>query len=354
MIPLAPNPVLFLIPLLGMLAAALLLLWGLRLAFSAPARATLRRRWPSRGLLALALALLTAEWLRLEYQMTQIRQQFETEEAARHPTLSQPITAAGLAMPAGTRLVLMSRGAAGAQNMRPELFEQARFPSPVQWQGVPISAIQRRLEHITEPGGHQIRGYTWGSVTTTLASPQTINGWHCEGEVSWERYPPGQPDAWQTRPAHDAAQPAPTYWLRGCHISATRVPSAQGSLHVDLPAGSRIFPDRYTRPQHGIDHFWSGNDWGAALHTNWFAIDPDQAKLAIHLTQHTLLALSGQVHSSTAGCPLPPQTAVYWHHSTPNQLHAQPPRGSPASALPSHCGSLQVLPQAPLPPAAAP
>lgn len=93
----------------------------------------------------LAFAEMSAEQARAERER-QWQAEYEREMAKQFPTLQQEATLAGITMPAGTKLGLLSKHSVGEEAVKPEYFETAEFPQAVMWQGLLLKSINRRLQ----------------------------------------------------------------------------------------------------------------------------------------------------------------------------------------------------------------
>ena len=242
--------------------SALLLLLGCAVS-GRLRRAVWRRKWLAACWLLLALlgATLSA-WPQLRRLLPSAATPADDPLSL---TLPWPRTLAGLPMPAGAELTLPAPGSYTMHTGlggRPELvfFESARFPQPVPWRGLRITAIGGRLGPASAapaPGGGKNGGKTSGKhggasegkkpappplpvwapvLPLELAAPALLDGWHCAAGPAYLMRPPHAPDI-------PAPQPAPDDWqLAHCTLaSAYRIlPAADttGLLPRQPPPGA--------------------------------------------------------------------------------------------------------------------
>lgn len=124
------------------------LIWLIRLKTSP----TVRQNLGSKHTLMILLSVISLLWLlgvvesyRMNKIAQRVRDEIDTEEQIRTPTLTQETTLAGITMPAGTKLELLHKNAVGEEWVKPDYFEYATFPTPILWQGVPITQMRRFL-----------------------------------------------------------------------------------------------------------------------------------------------------------------------------------------------------------------
>ena len=222
MIPFSPTTSLAILMVLviGSFCTLALLLWWLRLALSPPARQRFANHRISRSVLmaflVVGLAWSADRFLTVMHLQQEIEAQIIREEAERTPTMTQDTVLAGISMPAGTRLELLFLNAVGKQWVKPEYFEIADFPRPIEWQGVSIKRLHRRLQSHQDnsPESFRTTRVAWGRyLETELAVPQTVNGFYCTKTVEWIY--DGKTGNWDYD--NDAAQAGPVYRFERCH-----------------------------------------------------------------------------------------------------------------------------------------
>lgn len=254
--------------------------------------------------------------------------EYEREMAKQFPTLQQETTLAGITMPAGTKLGLLSKHSVGEEAVKPEYFETAEFPQAVMWQGLPLKSIHRRLHssHCFErhnfdfevcktlPEKERQTQIHWGwYLDTVLAEPSKINGFICKDEVNWKRPEILKPYPRDEVPGIPAEQPAPEFVFDMCVLAeGNEFQSKNGELSFRLPEKSRIFRTRFAGDSlpNGYLDMWTGNDYGDVLSFNLF--DLKDGTWYLDLASHNLHEVSGTVVKGSPTCPLAPETYVEW------------------------------------------
>lgn len=278
----------------------------------------------------LAFAEMSAEQARAERER-QWQAEYEREIAQQFPTLQQETTLAGITMPAGTKLQLLSKYSVGEAAVKPEYFEKAEFPQAVMWQGLPLKSINRRLHssHCFErhdfdlcktlPAEQQQTLITWGwYLDTELAKPSKINGFICKDEVNWKRPEILKPYPRDEVPDIPAEQPAPEFVFDMCVLAeGNEFQSKNGELSFRLPEKSRIFRTRFMG--NSLPDMWTGNDYGDILSFNLFDLET-MSNWYLNLQSRDLYAVSGTIVKNTPTCPIEPQSYVEWHASQPETL----------------------------------
>jgi len=208
------SPALLVMLGVSSLAVLALLLWLLVLCLFRSARQWWgRHRLASSGLLVVLLVL-CAPQAYMTYVWHVVGEEMQQEEAARHPTLTQPARIRGLDVPAGTRLSLP-----GSHDW--QAAEEMEFPSPTLIHGVPALAVrfssawddQAPAGSSVELPVHELR----------IAVPATVDGWHCSPQA----------------PLRLAVRAGSEILLMGCQVAAgNRVAG------LDIPPGSELL--RYT------------------------------------------------------------------------------------------------------------
>lgn len=341
MIPFGLSPLFLFLPL-GMLAAAILLIWLIRLAIFPRVRTTFKQHIDTRLPLVVLLGafisiggyVLLLEW--------QVGQKIAEQEAKENPTLTKPTTLAGIMMPAGTKLELLSANAVGERSVKPEYFERAEFPQPVIWRGLYLKSMHRRLDSVhcfekhnydvelceTLPAQEREPDIYWGwYLDTELAKPAQINGFYCKGQVHWSMFELPASEQEKSLLQVSAALPAPEYGFSSCTAAAgNEFQSKNGFLRLRLPENSHIFSSRLIGDSFPNGHLdvWTANDYGGehtdVLTTSLFTFQPQSWDLN---PKHDLRSLSGKIIDGTAECPLIPDSFVEWHHKHPNILKVQ-------------------------------
>lgn len=278
----------------------------------------------------LAFAEVSAEQVRAERER-QWQAEYEREMAKQFPTLQQETTLAGITMPAGTKLGLLSKHSVGEEAVKPEYFETAEFPQAVMWQGLPLKSIHRRLHssHCFEqhnfdfdlcktlPEKERETQIHWGwYLDTVLAEPSKINGFICQDEVHWRRPETLKPYPMDKVPNISAEQPAPEFVFDMCVLAeGNEFQSKNGELGFRLPEKSRIFRTRFTGD---FPDMWTGNDYGDTLSFNLF--DLEEVTWYLNLASRDLHEVSGTVVKGSPTCPLAPETYVEWDFKQPETL----------------------------------
>ncbi|MDO4434604.1 MAG: hypothetical protein Q4B82_08515 [Alysiella sp.] len=278
----------------------------------------------------LAFAEVSAEQARAERER-QWQAEYEREMAKQFPTLQQETTLAGITMPAGTKLGLLSKHSVGEEAVKPEYFETAEFPQAVMWQGLPLKSIHRRLDssHCFErhnfdfdlcktlPEKERQTQIHWGwYLDTELAKPSKINGFICKDEVHWKRPEILKPYPMDKVPNVSAEQPSPEFVFDMCVLAeGNEFQSKNGELSFRLPEKSRIFRTGFTGD---FPDMWTGNDYGDTLSFNLF--DLKDGTWYLDLASRDLHEVSGTVVKNTPTCPIEPQSYVEWHASQPETL----------------------------------
>lgn len=279
----------------------------------------------------LALADQAAEQARVERER-QWQAEYERDMAKQFPTLQQETTLAGITMPAGTKLGLLSKHSVGEEAVKPEYFETAEFPQAVMWQGLPLKSINRRLQssHCFErhnfdfevcktlPEKERETQIYWGwYLDTVLAKPSKINGFICKDEVLWKRSEILKPYPMDEVPNISAEKPAPEFVFDMCVLAeGNEFQSENGELSFRLPEKSRIFRTRFMG--NSLPDMWTGNDYGDTLSFNLFDLKTENWYL--DLPSRHLYTVSGTIVKSSSSCPLAPETYVEWHFSQPETL----------------------------------
>lgn len=351
---------LFWATVLGVPAIILLCIWGLRLMFMQQARQNLKQKPKSRiayFLLLLLPSLTFAGAVNLQADLSELQKQvaleIEQEEKQRRPILQQDTDIAGMRMPVGTKLILLSKNAVGEAAVKADYFESADFPKPVKWNGFEITGMGRHLHtsHCFErenwdfekckklPKEQQATRATWGwYLYTEMANASKVAGFLCK-TVNWEMPVVRQIEDRKT-PEVDAGQPAPEYVLASCQTAkGNRFQSANNAINFELAEDSTISTTRFIRPElpNRILDVWTGRDKSDALQTNLFRLH--QPNWYLNLDHHQLYELSGYVTQSSAECPLPAQSYVNWHQQKADILQVYT-----ESALDTNqkCGKLRI------------
>lgn len=223
MIPIALPPASFYLFLgLSLLAGVAVLAWLAMLALSSKMRQRFKRRpWLSGGSMAL-LALAASFFIGFQYDMWQMEREFARREAARRVTLAQPQTLGGVAMPAGTRLVL------GKPDDR-ESHTEASFNAPTPVFGVQAMRFIRYLDPVRGADSDKRSARRAHTVHVWGQGVQQLEGWRCDLTHKVELRAPDGSD----QPVFDA-----------CTLAAgNRIDG------IDLPAGAEVRSrdgERYT------------------------------------------------------------------------------------------------------------
>lgn len=341
----------------GVPAVILLCIWGLRLMFMQQARQNLKQKPKSRiayFLLLLLPSLTFAGAVNLQADLSELQKQvaleIEQEEKQRRPILQQDTDIAGMRMPVGTKLILLSKNAVGEAAVKADYFESANFPKPVQWKGFEITGMGRTLHtsHCFErhnwdfekcetlPKEEQSTRVTWGwYLHTEMAKATKVDGFSCKS-VNWIMPVVRQIENRHT-PEVDAGQPAPDYILDSCQTAkGNRFQSANNAINFELAEDSTISTTRFIRPElpNGILDVWTGRDKTEILHTNLFSLQ--KANWYLDLAQHQLYEISGYIQQSRAACALPVNSYVQWHSQQPNILKVY------AETTLEKCGELTI------------
>ncbi|MFJ3259239.1 hypothetical protein ACIPK7_03200 [Pseudomonas sp. NPDC086581] len=196
------------------LAVLVLLLWLLMLVLFRSARQWWgRHRLACWSLLVLLLVLCVPQAY-MAYIWHVVGEEMRQEEAARHPTLTEPARIRGLDVPAGTRLSLP-----GSHDW--QAAEEVVFPVPTRVHGVSALAVRfsSTWDDQAPPGSsveisvHELR----------IVAPATIDGWHCSPQA----------------PLRLAVRAVSEILLMGCQVAEdNRV------ADLDIPPGSELM--RYT------------------------------------------------------------------------------------------------------------
>jgi hypothetical protein len=150
----------------SLVCLATLLTWIAVLCTNRLARMRLRARPRFNAMAMLALAVIGGIFparLALRWIDTS---QAAAEKAAHTMVLDAPRTLTGIAMPAGTRLLVHVAG-------RPDTFESARFPTPVPVAGIPVASLERYLAR------SGLREFRATGASATLPEDETADGWRC-------------------------------------------------------------------------------------------------------------------------------------------------------------------------------
>lgn len=278
----------------------------------------------------LAFSEMSAEQAHAE-RKRQWQAEYEREMAKQFPTLQQETTLAGITMPAGTKLGLLSKHSVGEEAVKPEYFETAEFPQALMWQGLPLKSINRRLQssHCFErhnfdfevcktlPEKERETRIHWGwYLDTELAEPSKINGFICKDEVNWKRPEILKPYPMDKVPNVSAEQPAPEFVFHMCVLAeGNEFQSKNGELSFRLPEKSRIFRTRFTGD---FPDMWTGNDYGDTLSFNLF--DLKDGTWYLDLASRDLHEVSGTVVKGSPTYPLAPETYVEWDFKQPEIL----------------------------------
>ncbi|STZ63183.1 Uncharacterised protein [Moraxella lacunata] len=295
----------------------------------------------------LAFAEVSAEQARAERER-QWQAAYEREMAQQFPTLEQETTLAGITMPAGTKLGLLSKYSVGEEAVKPEYFETAEFPQAVIWRGLPLKSINRRLQssHCFErhnfdfdmcetlPEKEREIQIHWGwHLDTVLAQPSKINGFTCKDEVHWKRPEVLKPYPMDKVPYISAEQSAPEFVFDMCVLAeGNEFQSKNGELSFRLPEKSRIFRTRFMG--NSLPDMWTGNDYGDTLSFNLF--DLESVTWYLDLQSRDLYAASGTIIKGSPSCPLAPKTYVEWDFNQPETLKVY----SKTSVL--QCGNFKI------------
>ncbi|MDO4894089.1 hypothetical protein [Moraxella sp.] len=273
----------------------------------------------------------TGEQMQTERER-QWQAEYEQEMAQQFPTLQQETTLAGMTMPKGTKLGLLSKYSVGEAAVKPEYFETAEFPQALIWRGLPLKSINRRLgsSHCFErhhwdfelcrtlPEEQQKTQITWGwSLDTVLAEPSTINGFICQDEVHWKRPELYYAYPMDTVPDIPAEQPAPEFVFNMCVLAkGNEFQSKNGELSFKLPEKSRIFRTGFMGGR--LPDMWTGNDYGDVLSFNLF--DLEEVNWYLDLQSRDLNMLSGTIVKNTPACPLAAESYIEWNSDQPQTL----------------------------------
>lgn len=329
---------------LGAAAAFCLLVWWLRQDLSPNVRRSFATRRRSRSLWMLALLAVAAvpvyEVQRFGRISRDVAAQIAQEEAERTPTLAQDTLLAGIAMPAGTKLTLLHHNAVGRQWVKPEYFEQADFPRPVEWQGVSIKQLHRSLQTHQDysPASFRTTRVTWGRhLETELAGAQTVDGFHCRDTVHWIYEPDG--GGHNTDGLIDAALPAQAaYRFDGCALAGQAVDDPSGRFGIRAADGDLLHANRWLLPDAPESHLDTWKISSDTLPTRDFTLQA--ASMDLHRQQHTLWRLGGRISQGSGHCPLPAGSQIEWQAGEPDVL------GVYGAAGIERCGSLRIRPLA--------
>lgn len=274
--------------------------------------------------------------------LSEFSKEIQAEEAQRTPKLTKPTTLAGIAMPAGTQLELLHKNSEGEQWIKPEYFEKAFFPTPVMWQGVPITAMWRRLETDYDYDKFKTVKIKWGdAVETTLAKPTVIQGFNCHKELNW-RISSREIEDFKA-PVIDAKLSSPKYFMDSCTSNGQTFRSKNGKMQVVLKEGSRIFSNRWLDgswldtdlPKKSLLDVWTANNDDGNLQTSLFMLKGEK-DFGLDKQDKSVIFVFGDIETGTAECPLKKGSYVQWRCSEPDSLLVYKPQGV------TQCGSLKV------------
>jgi hypothetical protein len=150
----------------SLICLATLLTWIAVLCTNRLARLRLRARPRTGAAAMLALAMLGAIFPARQAARWLDQRQAAQRQAAHTMVLDQGRTLAGIAMPAGTRLLVRVPG-------QLDTFETAAFPQPVSVAGIAVTGLDR---YLAKAGDQE---YRVTSASATLADDQTAEGWRC-------------------------------------------------------------------------------------------------------------------------------------------------------------------------------
>ncbi|ARP87992.1 hypothetical protein [Bordetella genomosp. 9] len=167
MIPVAlPGGNFYPILAVSLVCLATLLTWIAVLCTNRIARLRLRAHPRANAAAMLVLALVGGIFpVRQAVHWFEARQAAE-KQAAHTLVLDAPRTLDGIAMPAGTRLLLHQRG-------RPESYETAHFPRPVPVDGIAVASLQR---YLAKSDANTFRAIGASGV---LPEDEIADGWRC-------------------------------------------------------------------------------------------------------------------------------------------------------------------------------
>ncbi|MDN6857743.1 hypothetical protein QO207_14185 [Pseudomonas sp. CAN2814] len=155
------------------LAVLGLLLWLLVLGFSRSARQWWGRHRLVSWSLLVVLLLMSFPQAYLVYVWHVVSEEQQQEEAARHPTLSEPARIRGLDLPAGTRLTLPS-------SHELQDAEEAEFPAPTQILGIAALAVRFSTTWDDQaPAGSSVELPVYELRVAQLVE---VDGWRCNAE----------------------------------------------------------------------------------------------------------------------------------------------------------------------------
>ena len=163
------------------LAVLALLLWLLVLCLFRSARLWWRRHPRVSWSLLVVLLVLCIPQAYMAYVWHVVSEEMEQEEAARHPTLTEPARIRGLDVPAGTRLSLP-----GSHDW--QAADEVEFPAPTLVHGVPALAVRFSSTWDDQaPAGssmelpvHELRIAAPATVDGCTAARRRPCAWRCE------------------------------------------------------------------------------------------------------------------------------------------------------------------------------
>ncbi len=193
------------------LAVLVLLLWLLVLCLFRSARQWWARHRAVSWSLLVVLLVLCLPQAYMAYVWQVVSRESRQEQAARHPTLSEPARIRGIDVPAGTRLSLPSSHDWQAA-------DEVEFPAPTPVHGIAALAVR-----FSSTWDDQAPAVELPVHELRLAAPVTVDGWHCGPEA----------------PLRLAVRAESDILLMGCQLAAgNRVAG------LDIPPGSELM--RYT------------------------------------------------------------------------------------------------------------
>lgn len=212
MIPVAPPSLGFVFMVLVLLGTTLLwLVWTLSLLFQPPQQ-KLPTKWHK---LLYAATISIALWtlyqlLDFKWQMDAYKVQMQAQFA---PSLQTPTRLAGINMPAQTQLRL-------ALAYRPESFQKARFPTPVNIAGIPAVEVERTIT-ILSHGQYPNSDFRAESMRITGSGVTLQEGWRCDASHAVE---------FDLNPNEDIAA------FKHCTLAADNA-----AANIQLPKGTEVW-----------------------------------------------------------------------------------------------------------------
>jgi hypothetical protein len=220
MIPVAlPGGNFYPILAVSLICLATLLTWIAILCTNRVARLRLRIRPRRRIAAMLVLAVIGGVFPARQASRWLDDQRAARRDAAHTVVLDEARTLGGIAMPAGTRLLLRVPG-------RPDTFESATFPTPVPVAGIAVTGLQRYLAKAGD------QDYRATGASATLAQDETVEGWRC-----------GRGHKVEFKADNDALR------FSSCHLAAGNTVDGQ-----PLPAGTWVSLRQGARPASDFRH----------------------------------------------------------------------------------------------------